>query len=371
MATVNETLRDAVISHQIDLQHYSNGEVARVLALLKRADADLAARLSAAIDKLGGESFTAKAVEASLLGVRELLAELYGRMGDQMQTGLAEFGQHELDFQDGLFRATLPTAVVDQVGLAKVTFSQVREIAFRRPFQGRLLSEWVKSLEKDAATRIRDSIRMGMVEGLTTAEIVQKVRGTRAEGFKDGILEISRRNAEAVVRTAISHVANSARDTYYDANADLIQEVRWLSTLDGRTSAACRLRDGKAYTNDTHRPIGHTVPWGAGPGRLHWQCRSTSYPVLKIWSELGIDAKDLPPATRASMNGQVPADVTYADWLDKQSAARQDEILGPTRAKLFRDGGLQLDQFYNDKGKLLTLDQLQERSASAFREAGL
>ena len=71
------------------------------------------------------------------------------------------------------------------------------------------------------------------------------------------------------------------------------------------------------------------------------------------------------------MDGQVPASTNYGKWLTEQSAARQDEILGPNRGKLLRDGGLAPDQFYNDKGKFLTLDQLRARDAASFAKAGL
>ncbi len=371
MATVNEALRDATISHQVDLAHYSNGEARAILAILRRAEADLAVRLAEAIDRLGAESLTARNVESKLSSVRELLSDSYKEAGAALTANLTDLSQHELDYQMGLFTAALPDVVLQQVSLAKVTAAQAREAAFRRPFQGRLLSEWMRGLEVDAAAKVRDAVRMGIVEGLTTSQIVQKIRGTRAEGYKDGILEIGRRNAEAVVRTAISHVSGTARDSFYEANADLIQEVRWLSTLDGRTSQQCRVRDNLAYDAVTHRPIGHGVSWGAGPGRLHWQCRSSSYPVLRLWEELGIDPKDMPPATRASMDGAVPADTTYADWLKGQSAERQDQVLGPTRGKLFRDGGLEIDAFSNDKGRMLTLEQMRQKSPDAFRRAGV
>ena len=107
-------------------------------------------------------------------------------------------------------------------------------------------------------------------------------------------------------------------------------------TLDSRTTETCRLRDGKQYSPITHRPIGHSYPWLGGPGKAHWQCRSTSVPVTKSFKELGIDIDELPPAERASMDGQVPAETTYAQWIKRQPAARQDQILGPVRGALMR-----------------------------------
>ncbi|MNW13601.1 hypothetical protein D3C71_2116020 [compost metagenome] len=61
------------------------------------------------------------------------------------------------------------------------------------------------------------------------------------------------------------------------------------------------------------------------------------------------------------MDGQVPQQTTYAQWLARQPATRQDEILGPERGKLLRQDKLKLQDFYNDKGKFLTLDELRER----------
>jgi hypothetical protein len=93
-------------------------------------------------------------------------------------------------------------------------------------------------------------------------------------------------------------------------------------------------------------------------------------PIIKSYEALRL-SKGLPEGTRASMDGQVPQSTNYGDWIKSQSAARQDEALGPTRGKLLRDGGLSIDSFYNDKGLELTLAQLRERDAAAFARAGL
>ena len=86
---------------------------------------------------------------------------------------------------------------------------------------------------------------------------------------------------------------------------------------------------------------------------------------------MGIDMAELDPTTRASMDGQVPQDMTYQQWLKSKPAAFQDDVLGPTKGKLFRDGDLPLDRFVDRKGRELTLDELRKKDAEAFKRAGL
>ena len=57
--------------------------------------------------------------------------------------------------------------------------------------------------------------------------------------------------------------------------------------------------------------------------------------------------------------------------MQKQSAARQDEVVGPTRGALMREGKLPFDELYSRRGEMLTLDQLRERNGAAFKRAGV
>jgi hypothetical protein len=347
--------------------------VARLIAILNRTDPDLFGQLTSALETLPAESFTVERLEQLLYSVRSLNVQAYNQVERELSTELRNFVEYETDYQYQLFRSAIPAQVIAQVDVATVAVEQVYAAAMARPFQGRLLKEWAQSIEADRMTRIRDAVRMGYVENQTTSQIVQRIRGTRAQGYSDGIIEIDRRHAEAVVRTALSHTAGFTRDRFMKANGDLIKAVVWTATLDSRTSEGCRLRDGLEYTaDDAHKPIGHAVPWLGGPGALHWNCRSISVPVTKSWKELGgVDIGEFSASTRASMDGEVPEETTYAEWIKQQSAARQDEILGPTRGKLMRDGGLTLDRYYSDKGKYWTLDELRQRDAAAFERAGL
>ena len=71
------------------------------------------------------------------------------------------------------------------------------------------------------------------------------------------------------------------------------------------------------------------------------------------------------------LTGRVPSVTTYQTWLKQQSRQFQEDTLGVTKAKLFRDGGLTLDKFVAADGTELTLAQLATKQADAFRAAGL
>lgn len=74
----------------------------------------------------------------------------------------------------------------------------------------------------------------------------------------------------------------------------------------------------------------------------HFNCRSSFILVFEGMRE---------PIKRASTNGTVD-NVSYYEWLKQQTNEFQDEVLGKTKAKLFRDGGLSVERF-----KALQLDK--------------
>jgi SPP1 gp7 family putative phage head morphogenesis protein len=254
MATINETLLDAAVDHQIDITRYGNGVVRRMLALLNRVDPDLLAQLQGALERLPADSFTVQRLDDLLGSVRSLNGKAYEAMTDGLLAELAELADYEAAYQQQLFTSVVPV----QVQVAAVASEQVYAAAMARPFQGRLLRERASNIEAARMTRIRDAIRIGYVENQTIDQMVRRVRGTRSLGYADGLLTIDRRHAEAVVRTAVSHTANYARESFFEANADLVKGLRWTATLDSRTSPVCRARDGKVYPmNSGPRPPAH------------------------------------------------------------------------------------------------------------------
>nr|WP_309504298.1 minor capsid protein [uncultured Roseovarius sp.] len=347
---VNDDLADAQTRHQIGLLRLSNSTVRKIIALLNRTDARIVERLL----RSDLSDMTRKRQEELLRDIRRIVDSVYEDATGALRIELDKLALYEVDYQGDLFKEVVPV----KLDVVTPAADQILAAVNSRPFQGRLLKDWFKDLPEGAFKRLRDSIRMGIVEGRTTGQMVRDIRGTAAQGYKDGILQVNRRHAETTVRTAVNHTANAARDRLYKANLSLIKGVQWVSTLDGRTSAICRARDGKVYDVDKGpRPPAHP------------NCRSSTAPVLRSWKELGIDLTDSPAGTRASMNGQVAADLTYGEWLRKQPVEFQNEVLGVSKAVLFRKGELPIDRFVNRVGDELTLDELRNKEKDAWRKA--
>lgn len=361
MATANERLADLAIAHAIDLTRYSSGVVRRMIGLLNRVDEDLFAQLLVALESMTPESFTVQRLDSLLSNVQRLNAQAYRQIGVELDEELLQLAGYEASYQHRALQSVLPAQVAEQLALNTISANQVYAAAMARPFQGKLLSEALAGIEAARAARIRDAIRMGFVEGETVSQMVRRLRGTRTNKYADGLLEIDRRGAEALVRTAVNHTANYARQALFEANDHLVKQWQFLATLDGRTTITCASLSGKTFA----------IGQGPQPPR-HWNCRSTSVPVLEsAWASLGLSKSDIDPGTQASMDGQVAADIGYGQWLKSKPADFQDEVLGPERGKLFRSGGLTVDRFTDSKGKVYTLDELRKRDAAAFEKAGL
>jgi SPP1 gp7 family putative phage head morphogenesis protein len=354
--TANENLLDHAISHQIGLTRLSTATVRKIIALLNRSDNDLVQQLLKYDPTGAAPSVGQKRLTKLLDAIRTVAAEAYEVIRNELTRDLDALAVYEGDFQTKMIDAS----TVIKVDVVTPTPSQLHAAVNSRPFQGRLLKDWYNELEEGAQKRLRQAVQISYTEGETIDQMVRRVRGTKAAQFRDGILEINRRGAETLVRTAVNHTANAARNELYNANDDLVKGVQWVATLDARTTLLCASRDGTMYPVDSGpRPPAHP------------NCRSTTVPVLKSWKELGIKLGDAPEGTRASMDGQVPASTTYQTFLTGKPTEFQDDVLGATRGKLFREGGLTLDRFVDRAGQEYTLDQLRARESSAFEKAGL
>lgn len=350
-----DPLLNQAVRHQVDMAGYGNFVLAKMIRILNLTDADLIGALNAALADVDADSFKVQRLDALLKSARELNAQAYAALYDGMTEELKGYVEYEGQFQYDLYKHVVPV----DFSIGAIVPAQVYAAAMSKPFTGRLLRGWAENLGDRRMGRIRDVIAVGYDQGKTTGDIIRDIRGTRALNYADGLLDISRRAIEPVVRTALSHTGQITRTQFYKENSDILGDEVWISTLDGHTTEECRARDHLHYTPVDHKPVGHSVPYLAGPGRLHWQCRSTSIALLKGQKKLS--------GQRSAAGGPVDANLTYNDWLAQQSDEFQDEVLGKAKGKAYRAGDYKASVFTNDRGRTMTLKQMAERDRRAWK----
>lgn len=257
---------------------------------------------------------------------------------------LREFAKYEARYQadtiGGWVNVDLVTPTVEQVWAA-AKFEPLKLAASPIDFDS-LINSW----GDDEVSRLVMGVKSGFVEGLTTRQIIKNVVGD------GGLADISQRNAIANGRTLVMHLANEARFATYQENDDVVIGYTWVSTLDSRTSDICRSRDGQVYLfKDKNQP----------KPPAHYNCRSTTAP--KLSTEFDIFDQGATRASKGADGGkQVAADTTYYDWLKLQPASYQDEVLGKTKGLIFRNSGLDAEEFrklsIDNLGRPLTIDEM-------------
>lgn len=390
----NEIYRDSAIRHQIGVRRYQSGLVKDVSKVLSEADRELSMLLRTRIPPFKGEEvdYRGKRWQSLLDDIRRQRGLLIDDLAERTTGQLNLFANAEVSREVSVLNASLPISY----NFASVSQYLIAAVVTSKPFSGQLLKDWFETLKRAEATRLIGAIQTGMVTGQSTDDIVRRVVGTRAQQYTDGILAISRRDATAIVRTATNHVSNAARDLVWQENSDVITAKVWVATLDGRTSAGCRARDGRATpvgANKLPPNLLPLVPTGITPP-AHMNCRSTMIAYIdgiglignrpyvtdtrttrernvdfrRIAKEEGRPIAEVRKEWIDKNIGQVPNKTTYEEFLRRQSKSFQEEVLGRTKAKLFREGNLPLQNFVDRNGTELTLEQLRKTQPEAFRK---
>jgi len=389
VSTANERHLDATIRHAVEVQRFRRGEAREVADILSRADQDLVRKLRRRI----GPRFDNTRIKALLDDLYVARGATFERIRKKVRDELLEFSDAEARLEAEAMRRSVGVSF----DLAAVPMSALRKVLYTRAFSGRTMDQWFRDLRQADRLAVSKAIQQGVAQGEGVDGIVRRVAGTKARGYTDGALAMGRRRAETVVRSAVNHAHNSAREEVWQANADVVAYVKAVATLDGRTSPVCRAIDGALDpVGDRPLPKGAKALNGRRPP-FHPNCRTTTVAVLDGEGVAGrrpyvLDARD--PGKRAAdfaaearktgrpiadvrsawadrHVGTVPADTTFGQWIKRQSAADQDAVLGKTRGALLRRGGLTVEQYVDRKGDELTISALRGRYPDAFAKANL
>lgn len=349
-------LQTIAIRHQVALERYKNGVIKGLAPEISKIDDEI-------VKVLGQVDFTDISGKTELQRIirdlRDAQKAVYDGVIEKVESGFADLAEYESIFEiKSIIEATKSVA---DINVDAPTAKKIMNAVYNRPLpsSGEYLADFWKNWKSKEIRTVENAVVQGYANGRTTDEIVRSLIGTKKAKYKDCILARVRREAETAVRTSVQHVATQARMATFEANKDLITGYKLVATLDSRTSAICRSLDQTTYE------------LGEGPTPpLHANCRTAM--VAELHSDFDFLKEG---ATRSSLDGQIDASQTYYGWLKEQPDDFQDDVIGPVRGKLLRDGGLTADEFarlnLGRDFRPLTLEQMRQREPLAFERAGI
>lgn len=233
----NDLFFDEVLRHQIGLRRVEGSIRNKIIALLDATESHLRGEIAHRLEALvveGGISFTPVELKR-LQALEEFIGTVRGRafvdVFKEWRTSFAEIAVAEPGFMIDAMNASIPVTV----NWAVPAVEQLTALVTTNPFRGKVLREWSKDIGRADIARINAEIKIGLTEGQTVQEISRRVFGTLADKGTSGVTAITRRQATAITRTAVTHYSNAAKELFFLENKDIIKREIYTATLDGRT----------------------------------------------------------------------------------------------------------------------------------------
>lgn len=342
--TTNQAIADALVERQLRAGRVEAGWRREVWAALLVLEADLLAAIKVA-DPTEFALLTRRRREVEALmaeTLEPLIAAWYLHTGEHFDRDMGRLAQSEAEAVQRIVNREADREVIEETP---------PDTALRRRVAGALFpsaskptdasatgSEWWTRQGESLTQRIGDTLHVSVSQEETLTQMTQRVRGTSEQNFTDGVMERARQDASRLLRTQTTNAIGEARADVARRNPQRLVLIHQ-SILDSRTSTICLARNGLRFeAEEPHDPLGHSIPYLNGPP-YHNSCRSSMVTALD--------------------DGGRVADQTVTQWLRNRDTAYQDAVLGPTRARMWREGKLSPRDLIDAlTGRPLTLDEL-------------
>ena len=337
---------NGIIKYQIDLERYKNGQANEVVAMLDKANAEIAKY----VKKTSGVYTKARYKE-----IAKKLSEVSRSLKEKVDDGndLDGLIEYELKKQKKLLdsvKGDIVSAKGGKVNFLYPTVEQVKTAALFKPVDaktGLTYDTYLDGIENGLYNLWDAQVRTGYLTGMPTKQIVSNVMGGISPETKlrtPGLMQTVRNSVYANTRTVLQSFAAETRNRVFEENEDYFGDgtkggakYEYLATLDNRTCLVCGSEDGKLYKSLKDAPV---IP-------QHRGCRCLVIPYFDIEGD-----------TRASKDGYTGSKVTFSDWLEGQDEKTQKAVLGKTRYELYKKG-TSITQFV-DEGQVLNLEELNK-----------
>lgn len=369
----NVQIHDEIVKQEMQGLRLAEGEYRNILAMLNELEQKILGQLTdksldptevsrppakeARREKLSLE--TAALVSAIYFSINQILTPRLTRIG-------VISGQETIDAVNRLFgfNALRPTMIQERI--AELILQP--NIAIRSGSSASM-ADWWQRQSRDLQRLFDDVIAQGIRQNAPIGELVRRIRGTRARRFRDGIMEISRRNARTLARTAVLSIQNQARLDVYQRNPDIVRAIASVPVLDSRTSLICISRARSVWRLSDGAPLHDNMPQERFPGAPPWHanCRTTIAPVIRSFQDLSRRARsarnkralrELIDERRALLDGKPPISIRLTQVAARLGDSAMLNILGRKRFDLWKSGRIELHRLIDGSGRPITLENL-------------
>ena len=384
-----EKILDLQIRSTVNLERYSEDIRRKIIKILNETQDDILAELIKRDTKVPITEWKKGRLTNLQKTINGIVDKSYGQIKKVSTESLNDITSFTAKETVG----NLNKVIGAEIANVTLTPEGLKSIVSNTMIDGQIIGKWWddqkfdfrRKSEKQMADAVQQ-VQLGMVKGEGINELVRRIRGT---ALSPGLVDMSKRNATALVRTSVMQVANEARMEMYEGNKDLIDGYEFVATLDKRTCPRCQAYDGKQwiYKNEKLVSKGHRLRWPGNPP-IHWVCRCTMIPILKSFADLAGPESIIPkskirkleklsPTQRAAMTYDenllgigkpVSGNMTYNDWLLTQPEAVQIDVLGPGRFRLWKKNKLSAADMVNQKGRPLSIKDLEESFAEVDKK---
>ena len=300
---------DEYVRRNSRVNRASAGEAIKAAQKFKKVNEKIAELLA----KLSVDGFSAEAKRDVKRKIAKLLIDGFADAASDASSLASQLVEAEVNWQASTF-SKYTTSVVNTVPIESAI-----KAAASTAYQGKTFDDWFKEAGLKSNRKAASVIEAGFIEGKSIPQIHSEVKKLTGKFIPE---------LKTLVRSNLLHASSLGREAMVEANDDIISGKLWNSTLDIRTTSdICGIRDQAKY-DKSNKPIGHGLSWGAGPGQIHFNCRSIQVPTIK-----GVDVSVQRPSIGSGDNYSSGDNLTRRGTVRKPSKKNKDEGIFEVKRK--------------------------------------
>lgn len=378
----NDDLFNMSVSHQIGIERLTNKELRSLTVFYLGQRREINSRLYSSWGRGTNAPITKQRMKRIRTDINKKLNSLSNRLNNKIRKSSKNIAEYEMTFQKNLYTRIAKKNI--QIGTAQLNFnfttapiSTVLTSIYNTPFDGDLPANWFKSFNRSQRVHLSRALQSSVVQGEGLGGLQRRIKQATLQNT---------RQVSALSRTMLLHAQNRSKEQF--AKENKIMKRRYTATLDHRTTWICASLDGRVYTEEQSYPM---IP-------QHFACRSTyifffdprdladeriaitdSRSKRQLESYLRKEARKNGTSVAVERRawarqhvGRISGKTNFQQFFAQQNAEFQKTYLGDTRYRLYKKGGLRIQDLINDvTGKRLSLSELRQLDAKAFKLAGL